>query len=129
MAGHDHQQHYIKIYVVLLVLFLISVAGPEIGIQWVTLVTAFGIAFVKAYLVIVHFMHINVEKKYITYLMATSLLFMGLFWAGVAPDVMRHEGQNWTNDGAKKEVSQRMAEIEARKAAGGHDAHGKKAAH
>ena len=39
------------------------------GIQGVTLITAFGIAIVKAYLVAKNFMHINVEPR-----------FVGLLW-------------------------------------------------
>jgi hypothetical protein len=66
-----------------------------IGIQAVTLITAFGIAVVKAYLVAKNFMHINVEPKYVVYLMTTMLVFMLLFFAGVAPDVMKFEGSNW----------------------------------
>jgi caa(3)-type oxidase subunit IV len=95
---HDeHHEHpnYVKIWAVLLALLIVSVLGPMIGIQAVTLITAFGIAVVKAYLVAKNFMHINVEPKYVVYLMTTMLVFMLLFFAGVAPDVMKFEGSNW----------------------------------
>ncbi len=95
--GHeDHAKHYIKIWAILLVLLCISVAGPELEVQIVTLVTAFGIAFVKAYLVMKEFMHLNVEKPVVHWFLATACVFMVLFFAGVAPDVMKHEGSNWT---------------------------------
>ena len=58
-------RHYVKIYIVLLVLFVVSLIGPEIGIRWLTLITAFGIAVVKALLVASHFMQLNIEKKLI----------------------------------------------------------------
>ena len=49
--GGSHHVNYFAIYVALVVLFLISVAGPEVGrltgLRWITLVTAFGIALVK----------------------------------------------------------------------------------
>ena len=64
-------------------------------IQVVTLITAFGIAIVKAYLVAKHFMHINIEKRFITYITVTVLVFMFLFFAGTAPDVMKPSGSNW----------------------------------
>ena len=64
-------------------------------IQVVTLITAFGIACVKAYLVAKHFMHINLTARYVPYLVATGLVFMLLFFAGTAPDVMQAEGDNW----------------------------------
>jgi len=38
------------------------------GIKVVTLITAFGIALVKAYLVAKNFMHINVERRFIPYI-------------------------------------------------------------
>lgn len=101
-AEHDHHEiNYFKIYVALVVLFLISVAGPEVGeltgLRWITLVTAFGIAVVKANLVIQNFMHLRWEKKIMKWMLTTSLILMALYVAGVAPDVMNHEGRNWTN--------------------------------
>ena len=94
---HEHHEHpnYVKIWAILLVLLTISVIGPMLEIQIVTLVTAFGIAVVKAYMVAVHFMHINIAKRYVTYLVATCLVFMLLLFAGTAPDVMKSEGDNW----------------------------------
>jgi cytochrome c biogenesis protein CcdA len=66
-----------------------------IGIKVVTLITAFGIALVKAYLVAKNFMHINVEKRFIPYIVGTVLVFMLLFFAGAAPDVMKKQGTQW----------------------------------
>jgi hypothetical protein len=40
-------------------------------------------------------MHLNVEKKYITYLLLGMVIFMILLFAGTSPDVMTHGGQNW----------------------------------
>jgi caa(3)-type oxidase subunit IV len=91
----EHHTNYIKIWAILLGLLVVSVAGPMLGIQAVTLITAFGIAVVKAYLVAKNFMHINLEKKFVTYLIVTSLVFMLLFFAGTAPDVMKSYGTGW----------------------------------
>ncbi len=92
-AGHD--TNYVKIWAILLCLLLVSILGPFLGIKIVTLFTAFGIAFVKAYLVAKNFMHLNLEPRYVVYLLTTMLVFMLLFFAGVAPDVMKDEGSNW----------------------------------
>jgi len=117
---HDHgQAHYVKIWAILLVLLIVSVLGPvvaphlEFGFlkAWmITLMTAFGIAIVKAYLVAANFMHLNVEKKYISYMLATMLVFMLLFFAGTSPDVMKHKGQNWENVAAEAEIERAQAE-------------------
>ena len=69
------------------------------GIRTVTLITAFGIAVVKAYLVAKNFMHIDHAARYVPYLVVTCLVFMLLFFAGAAPDVMRPEGMNWVKPG------------------------------
>lgn len=102
--AHEHP-NYVKIWGILLVLLVVSILGPMIGIKAVTLMTAFGIAIVKAYLVAKNFMHVNIEPKYVTYLLVTALSFMGLFFFFVAPDVLNHEGQNWENVAAKRAVA------------------------
>jgi len=103
-AHEDHDAHehidYRKIYFILLFLLVVSILGPEIGVKWVTLITAFGIALVKAWLVIQNFMHLRVEKMIVKWFLATSAVLMALYFFGVAPDVMEHEGQNWVNQAA-----------------------------
>ena len=93
-AAHG-DSHYVKIWGYLLVLLIISFVGPMFEIQWLTLITAFGIAAVKAYLVVVNFMHINMTPRYVIYAITTTLVFMFLFFAGAAPDVMKDHGTNW----------------------------------
>ena len=87
--------HYIKIWALLLVLLVISVCGPMLEIKVVTLITAFGIAVVKAVIVAQQFMHLNVEKKFITYILITMLVLMGIFFFGTAVDVMSSGGRGW----------------------------------
>ena len=95
-ASHDsHQTNYVKIYCILLVLFVISVLGPTLGIEAVTLITAFGLAVVKATMVAGYFMHLNVEKRYVWYMLLLMLVFLLVLFAGVAPDVMKSSGTNW----------------------------------
>lgn len=94
---------YVRIWALLVALLVVSVIGPMIGITLVTLITAFGVAIVKAYLVAKHFMHLTVERRIVGYLLAACLGFILLFWAGTAPDVMRHEGTNWKNTSARPE--------------------------
>ena len=119
---HEHEHpNYIRIWVILCVLLVISVLGPTLEIQVVTLITAFGIAIVKAYLVAVNFMHLNVQPRYVVYLLSTMLAFMLLFFTAVAPDVMKDEGSGWTKPS--------YAESEARIAAAAHAEEGAAAHH
>lgn len=103
MAAHKHPS-YFKIYILLLVLFLISVAGPELADKLeltgatrliVVLVTAFGIALVKAYYVCAYFMHLKFEKIYAPYILLSMVAIMFVFFFGVATDSMKSEGHNW----------------------------------
>jgi caa(3)-type oxidase subunit IV len=119
----DHSKHYIRIWVMLLVLLLVSLVPAiiaqqmHLNITGIVVATAFSVAFIKAYLVIKHFMHLTVEKKYVGFLLLTMLAFMLVFFGGVSPDVMKHEGQRWSNDSAKKVVDEGLKEEAA---AGGH---------
>jgi len=102
--AEQHHPNYKKIYFTLLALLVVSVVGPFFGILWVTLITAFGIALVKANLVIQNFMHLRWEKSIMKWMLATSLVLMFLLFAGVAPDVMKHEGRRWVNVAALEAV-------------------------
>lgn len=135
-AGHG-QAYYVKIWGVLLVLLGASILGPLVAPHiesaaagagahfvkgWmITLMTAFGIAVYKAYLVAANFMHLRIEKRYITYLLATMLTLMLLFFAGVSPDVMEHEGQNWENVAAEAEIDRALKAQESAPHGGEHD--------
>jgi len=88
----------------LLILFIVSVAGPEIAeimeLEGATrlilvLVTAFGIALVKAYYVLAYFMHLKFEKIYAPYLLLSMVALLFVFFFGTATDAMKSEGHNW----------------------------------
>lgn len=111
-GAHAHPS-YVKIWGILLALLVISVLGPLLEIRVLTLLTAFGIAVVKAYIVVRYFMHINLEKKYVAYLVGSMVVLMLLMVGAVAPDVMHHDGANWHNQAAADWVKKGMAEGEA----------------
>ena len=133
MAGHKHPS-YLKIYFILLVLFVVSVAGPEVaeifGMEGVSrtilvLVTAFGIALWKAYLVCAYFMHLKFEKIYAPYILLACLSLLFVFFFGTATDAMFSNGHNWV-----KRYSEEAAAEEAKnRSHGGHDDHGDGEAH
>lgn len=113
VAGHHGPHHpasfYVKIWAILLVLLAISITGPMIGIWWLTMLTAFGIAIVKAYLVAANFMHLNIEKGLASIIICAALILLALFFAGVSPDVMKHQGDQWVNTAARAETEHRIA--------------------
>ena len=103
--SETHHPNYFRVWAILCVLLAISIAGPFLGIRIVTLITAFGIAIVKAYLVAKNFMHINMTQRFIPYMVATGLVFMLLFFSGVAPDVMKDEGSGWVKPAWQAEAA------------------------
>ena len=152
MGEHGHSvKPYIKVYFILLGLFAVSVAGPMVAdflphsesggrtnVQLILiLVTAFGIAFVKAYLVASRFMHLNVERPIVWYILTTCCVFMVLLFAAVSPDVQNHSGSRWVNQASKDFVQKNLESGGGHHGAAhgehdepaGHDAHDEPAGH
>jgi caa(3)-type oxidase subunit IV len=102
--AHVHHPNYVKIWAILVVLLIVSVLGSMSHVREVVLIAAFGVAIVKAYLVAKNFMHVNVEKRWVPYLLIMCLLFIAILFAGVAPDVMKHSGLHWTKNPADQSV-------------------------
>jgi len=102
--SHVHHPNYVKVWAVLVVLLIVSIIGSMSHIRTVLLIAAFGVAVVKAFLVAKNFMHVTVERRWVPYLLGVCLLFIVIFFAGVAPDVMKHSGLHWNNDAAKQAV-------------------------
>jgi caa(3)-type oxidase subunit IV len=98
------QTKYVRTWAMLVALLMVSVLGSMCGVHWLVLVAAFGVAGAKSYLVARNFMHVTVEKRWILYLMFVCLSFLVMLFAGVAPDVTKHGGLNWSNDAAKHAV-------------------------
>ena len=101
---HVHHPNYVKIWAILVALLIVSVLGSMSHIREVVLIAAFGVALAKAYLVARNFMHLNVEKRWVPYLLIMCLLFIAILFAGVAPDVMKHSGLHWTKNPADRSV-------------------------
>lgn len=124
--GHGHAgphhgpAHYVKIWAILCVLLVVSIIGPELGIKVLTLITAFGIAIVKAWMVCAQFMHLNIEKKYVSLLLAAMVGVLLLFYYGTAPDVQKHEGMNWENISTQEHIEKHLEGAGAGHGSGGH---------
>jgi caa(3)-type oxidase subunit IV len=102
--AHVHPPNYVKIWAILVALLVVSVLGSMSHVREIMLIAAFGVAVVKAYLVAKNFMHVNVEKRWVPYLLIMCLLFIAILFAGVAPDVMKHSGLHWSKNPADQTV-------------------------
>lgn len=103
MAEHVHR-NYVKIWAMLCALLVVSILGPLIGIRMLTVITAFGVAIVKAFLVAKHFMHLDIEKRWVAYVLLAMIAFIVVMFAGISPDVMKHDGLLWENTAASEAV-------------------------
>jgi caa(3)-type oxidase subunit IV len=124
-AAQDHAHHpnYVRIWAILTCLLVVSVTGPMLGIRVVTLVAAFGVALVKAYLVAKNFMHLNVERPLVHWLLGAVLILMVLLYAGVAPDVQKSAGQSWQKSAGFHYMSDAARGASESKEHGQHPAH------
>ena len=95
MSGTHAHPNYVKIWFWLVILLVISTLGPMLEVPVITLITAFGIAVVKAFMVAANFMHIKFEKHSIWFKMLMSFTLLWVFFFGTAPDVMQTEGDQW----------------------------------
>lgn len=93
-AAHP-SRNYVRIWAILCGLLAVSIIGPMFGVRVVTLVAAFGVAIVKAFLVAKHFMHLDIEKRWAAYILLAMLAFMFVMFGGMAPDVLKHTGLRW----------------------------------
>jgi caa(3)-type oxidase subunit IV len=94
-AQRAPHRNYVKIWAILVGVLIVSVLGPMTGIRTVMLITAFGVALVKAYLVAKNFMHLDIEKPIVHWTLAVALTLMVLMYAGIAPDVQKSRGRHW----------------------------------
>ena len=96
--GVGHDRNYVKIWAILVGLLVVSVLGPMTGIRWVMLITAFGVALLKAYMVAKNFMHLDVQKPIVHWILGAALALMVLLYGALAPDVEKGSGRNWKKD-------------------------------
>ena len=119
--GEAHHVNYKKIYLTLLGLLVISVVGPFFGIVWVTLITAFGIAIVKANLVIQNFMHLKWEANW-KYVLTVPASIMSIFLLlMLIPDIGLRT-RNYADDRWLYAAEPEMPHVEERHEGALHDA-------
>lgn len=88
-AAHTHSAaFYIKIWVALLVMLGISIAIADVGHPILATTLIFGIAIVKALLVVAFYMGLALEARYIVWVMISGLALMIILFFGLVPDIV-----------------------------------------
>ena len=89
-----------RIWAILAVLPLISLAAQQTGLRSLAIFTSILVVLASTWIATTTWMHVNLEPKYITYLCVLGVATLAMFFFMVAPDVMNHEGNQWTNPSA-----------------------------
>ena len=88
-TAHPHTAgFYIKIWVALLIMLGISIAIADLGHPGLATVFIFGIAVLKAFLVVMFYMGLALEARYILWVMVSGLALMLILFFGLVPDIV-----------------------------------------
>ena len=92
-SHHDHAHPpYIAIWAVLLVLLFVSIALGHISNAYLMTSLVFGVAAIKAVIVLRYFMHLKFEPLYIVLMILAAVLCLVVLFIGVYPDVSLRTG-------------------------------------
>lgn len=102
--GHEstHEHHiipfatYLKVFIALLVLTVITVAAARVDFGALNAVVAFAIASVKAGLVLAIFMHLKYDDKLNRVIIGSSVFFLIILWIFCILDIFTRVGQSST---------------------------------
>ena len=78
----------IKIWAALLAMLAISIVIGEMHSQVLGTVLVFGVAALKAFLVLYYYMGLRQEPKYISYAMLAGVLCMFILFFALVPDII-----------------------------------------
>ena len=84
---HGHP-NYLKVYVVLLILFAISVLASLLHNPMVIFIAVFSVSVIKGTLVLLYFMHLKWEPLLIWILLVVALMALGFLFVGLYPDTV-----------------------------------------
>jgi len=79
---------YLKIYVALIVLLLATVGAAYVKLGPFAIVLALAIATIKAYLVLMHFMHLDHSALLTRLVVIGSFIWLGILIVGVLMDYL-----------------------------------------
>lgn len=97
-AAALEERKYRRIWLILVSLPLLSLAAQQTGLGWLAILTSIVVMLASSWFALTSWMHVHLEPKFVAYLCILGVVAVAMFFFMVAPDVMKHEGQNWKND-------------------------------
>jgi cytochrome c oxidase subunit 4 len=81
-TGEPHHEYavrtYVRVYIALLVLLVVTVAAAFMHLGHVSIIVAMAIAVTKAALVVIYFMHVRMSSPIIKVYAVAGLLWLGI---------------------------------------------------
>jgi len=92
-GSQDYHGHpnYFKIYLTLLVLFVVTVLASLFDNPMLVFIIVFTISIIKGSMVLMYFMHLKWEPKLVWLLLALALMTMTFLILGLYPDIVQVE--------------------------------------
>lgn len=89
-AENDYHGHpnYLKVYLILLGLFAISVLASLLSNPMIIFIVVFAVSIVKASLVLLNFMHLRWDPNIIWFMLFLALATLGFLFIGLYPDTV-----------------------------------------
>ncbi len=84
---HGHP-NYLKVYIILLILFALTVFASLIPNPLVVFAVVFGISIIKGTMVLLYFMHLKWEPNLIWIMLVLALLTLFFLLIGLYPDMV-----------------------------------------
>ncbi|MAE70370.1 MAG: hypothetical protein CME06_07880 [Gemmatimonadetes bacterium] len=84
----EHRSNYFMVFGILVAALAISLALAAVSTGPIVVAAIFAIATVKAYLVLTHFIHLNVEPRFIKVLVIGLLAVLTVLYIGLVPDIV-----------------------------------------
>ncbi len=83
----EHHTNYILIYGILVAALWVSVAITELSASAAAVAAVFVIAAIKAYMVLIYFIQLRLEPRFIQVLVGGALLALVVLFAGFYADI------------------------------------------
>lgn len=96
------ERKYVRMWVILAVLPMLSVAAYLTGIRSLAILTSILVIVFSTFFATTTFMHVNAEPRFVPYLCILAFVFSALYLFLTSPDVMMHSGQQWVNVEAER---------------------------
>ena len=90
---HSHRSLYIKVFIALMVLLVLTVVAAKMNLEGLNLTVALAIAIVKAVLILLFFMHFRDSDKLTWLVGAATIVWFGILIVLTLND---YQSRDWT---------------------------------